>query len=235
MKITLTEQQLDNLLRSTSIDFEKIAPNMAKFGSKIMKGRKKMDDEDDTTTSKLETSTENKSKPDSKKSPTIEKISKPDEKKYTPALPSHKLDIVNPVSGNNRISIGFGWRTHPVYKKKDFHSAVDISVPSGTQILSPMDGVVLDSRNAGGRCGGFIRIQHDKYITKYCHIRELLVKKGEKVKKGDVIGITGGGKNDPMRGTSTGPHLHYGVLNLQGKALDPLTIHPNLGYYGKKG
>jgi len=109
------------------------------------------------------------------------------------------------------------------------HMGVDLGVPSGTPIYCPADGEVLKSKNAGGKCGGFLKIRHfNGYVTKYCHLTNFnIVKKGQKVIKGQLVGKTGGGKNDPYRGNSMGPHLHYEVLR-GNDHVDPQRVHTTL-------
>jgi murein DD-endopeptidase MepM/ murein hydrolase activator NlpD len=109
------------------------------------------------------------------------------------------------------------------------HKGVDIDAPSGTPVYSPLDGTItksLDTTPNG--CGGHIRIDHGGGIeTKYCHLKQMVVKPGDKVKRGEHIGYTGGGDDDPGRGISTGPHLHYEVL-IDGEAIDPAIVQPEL-------
>jgi murein DD-endopeptidase MepM/ murein hydrolase activator NlpD len=88
-----------------------------------------------------------------------------------------------------------------------------------------LDGEVFDSAIRDNACGGTIGIEHGqvgghKTKTRYCHIKELKVTKGQKVKKGDVIGISGGASGDVGRGSSSGAHLHF-ELYKDGSHLDP--------------
>lgn len=109
------------------------------------------------------------------------------------------------------------------------HKGVDLGVPSGTPIYCPADGEVIRSKNVGGKCGGFLKIRHfNGYVTKYCHLTNFnVVKKGQKVIKGQLVGKTGGGSNDPYRGNSMGPHLHYEVLR-GNDHVDPQRVHTTL-------
>ena len=75
--------------------------------------------------------------------------------------------------------------------------------------------------DVGGNCGGFIKIQHTDYITKYCHLYKWIVNTGQTVKKGQLIGYVGGGAYDPHKGTSTGSHLHYEILSKANVPVDP--------------
>ena len=83
-----------------------------------------------------------------------------------------------------RISSNFGWRFHPVLKKKKYHSGLDIAVPSGTPVKAADSGVVLVSGWRGGY-GNFVAIDHGKGIsTCYAHNSRLLVRVGQRVEKG---------------------------------------------------
>lgn len=132
-----------------------------------------------------------------------------------------------PVKG--RISSPFGPRT--IRGKKQNHMGIDISVPPYTPIESPLDGEVIISKDGVGSCGGMIEILHlvdDKKITtKYCHLNSRNVSVGEKVKKGDIIGSTGGEQSAPKskKGNSMGPHLHFAVTEVEGRMkrqVDPM-------------
>jgi len=109
------------------------------------------------------------------------------------------------------------------------HHGVDIATPTGTPLKSPSDGVVLDSAIRNDNCGGTLKIDHGGgYVTRYCHLSQINVDKGDNVKKGEVVALTGGGKNDTGRGRSTGPHLHF-EMYLDGKLVDPMQ-HVNRTY-----
>lgn len=118
-----------------------------------------------------------------------------------------------------RISSGFGYRTDPKTGKKGaFHNGIDLPVPVGTPIKAPMDGVV-SLVNSGGDGGNQIVIRHTNgYFTGYAHLSKQLVKKGDKVKRGDVIGLSGN------TGKSTGPHLHLTMTEPSGAKVDPKSL-----------
>jgi hypothetical protein len=102
-----------------------------------------------------------------------------------------------------------------------FHNGVDLSA-TDEKVKSPADGVVTYTAADQWPCGGTITIKHSNgYSTSYCHIQRIDVKKGQLVRKGDVIGITGGGAGDPGRGRSDGPHLHF-VLKKDDVPIDPM-------------
>ena len=102
------------------------------------------------------------------------------------------------------------------------HHGVDLKASSGTPIKSPLDGEVIDAAIRGDACGGTIYVQHaDGYRTRYCHAKQINVSKGQTVKKGDVLGLSGGGSGDPGRGRSDGAHLHFEVYK-NGKTVNPM-------------
>lgn len=102
------------------------------------------------------------------------------------------------------------------------HHGVDLNASSGTPIKSPLDGEVIDAEIRSDACGGTIYIKHaDGYKTRYCHCKQINVSKGDIIKKGDVVGLTGGGKGEVGQGRSTGPHLHFEVYK-DGKTVDPM-------------
>jgi murein DD-endopeptidase MepM/ murein hydrolase activator NlpD len=112
------------------------------------------------------------------------------------------------------LSSGFGYRISPFTGLREFHKGLDIAGRNGTEIIAPADGVVsFVGRN--GLYGKMIRIDHGHgMITRYGHIQKALKKRGEAVKRGDVIALMGN------TGRSTGPHLHYEVL-LNGLPVNP--------------
>ena len=135
-------------------------------------------------------------------------------KKGLKATASKVQNWLKPVTA--KITSGFGYRTDPkTGKPKEFHNGIDLAVPVGTSIKSPMDGVV-QIVNSGGDGGNQIIIKHSNgYFTGYAHLSKQLVKKGDKVKQGDVIGLSGN------TGKSTGPHLHLTMTEPSGAKIDP--------------
>jgi murein DD-endopeptidase MepM/ murein hydrolase activator NlpD len=119
-----------------------------------------------------------------------------------------------PVKGV--ITSKFGPRVSPFTGKKALHAGIDIGVPSGTEIRSPASGKVVVAAY-DGKMGKFIRIDHGYGIkTTYGHLSKIHVKYGDKVQRGDLIGLVGStGK------FSTGPHLHYQVA-VNDKVVDPV-------------
>jgi biotin carboxyl carrier protein len=93
------------------------------------------------------------------------------------------------------------------------HHAADIPAPSGTVFRSPMDATVTDVTTSFTKpCGGFIRIRNsNNLVMSFCHVRKFFVSVGDVVRPGDPLGEVGGGDNDPYRGRSDGPHLHFKI------------------------
>lgn len=113
-----------------------------------------------------------------------------------------------------RISSGYGYRTHPITKRKSFHPALDLKADTGTPIYAPANGVVVYAKRKGSY-GKFILLAHSfGFKTAYGHLSRFAVKSGDYVNKGDLIGYVG------STGRSTGPHLHYEIRYLD-KWLNP--------------
>lgn len=104
------------------------------------------------------------------------------------------------------------------------HPGVDLQAPSGTELYSPADGVVTDAGIKDDACGGTIAIMHDGgYRSRFCHLKRVDVSNGQKVERGQRLGLTGGDDGDIGRGFSTGAHLHY-ELQLNGVLIDPMDV-----------
>jgi len=109
-----------------------------------------------------------------------------------------------PVEGGH-ISSSFGSRNHPRSGDHQFHSGVDIAADPGKPVIATADGIVSFSGWSGGS-GNLVALEHGfGYSTYYAHNKMLVVKVGQKVKRGDIIGYIG------STGNSTGPHVHYEV------------------------
>lgn len=102
----------------------------------------------------------------------------------------------------------FGWRNHPILKRRIFHKGVDLGCPRDSPIYATADGKIHHTRR--GWNGGFgteVMVNHGMgYKTRYAHLNKVLVKRNDIVKRGQLLGYTG------STGRSTGPHLHYEVL-----------------------
>jgi len=128
-----------------------------------------------------------------------------------------------PVDGA-RMSSGYGMRRHPVLGYNKMHKGIDFAAPRGTPIYAAGDGVVEKAGRLGGY-GNYLRIRHNSSLkTAYAHLQKFAkgVKKGKRVKQGDVIGYIG------STGRSTGPHLHFEVLK-NGKQVNPKSIKSSSG------
>lgn len=124
---------------------------------------------------------------------------------------------IQPISNKDlrRTASGYGWRIDPIYKVKRFHEGMDFSAPTGTEIYSTGDGVVKRAIRSHGGYGNHLEIDHGfGYSTVYAHMDDFNVKIGQKVKRGDVIGMVGN------TGKSTAPHLHYEV-RVKGRPVNP--------------
>lgn len=122
-----------------------------------------------------------------------------------------------PTAKQFRVSSNFNpLRLNPVTGHIAPHLGVDFAVPVGTPVLAVGDGEVMVSKRDSG-AGNYVAIRHgQQYTTRYMHLKKLLVKPGQKVKRGDLIALSGN------TGRSTGPHLHYEVWIKQ-QAVNPLT------------
>ena len=118
------------------------------------------------------------------------------------------IPAIQPVSNTDlkRLSSYYGYRPDPIYKVRKFHAGVDFSAPQGTPIYSTGEGVVTKVKRSRRGYGNTIEIDHGfGYVTFYAHLKEFKVKKGQKVKRGELIATVGNS------GRSTAPHLHYEV------------------------
>ncbi len=122
---------------------------------------------------------------------------------------------IHPVQkDSSRITAHYGMMKHPIHKNKKMHKGIDFAANIGDPVVATADGTVITA-TYGKKNGYYIEIQHDNtYSTKYLHLSVLHVEKGDKVSLGQVIGEVG------STGISTGPHLHYEVLE-NGSAIDP--------------
>lgn len=130
---------------------------------------------------------------------------------------------IQPLSNKDldRVSSGFGYRIDPLYKTVKFHPGLDFTAPQGTPVYATADGVVRVAGNLGNGYGNHIIIDHGyAYNTLYGHLFRLKAKRGQSVKRGEVIGYVGN------TGKSTGPHLHYEVIKGK-KHLDPIYFFYN--------
>jgi len=146
----------------------------------------------------------------------INEVSERDDRlAHTPAIqpvPSNKL---------NHSPYGYGPRIDPVYKTPAFHYGMDFSANIGTPVYATADGVVSRADNKSRGFGNHIRIEHGfNYKTLYAHLSKILVRPGQKVKRGTLIGLVGN------TGKSVGPHLHYEV-HFHGSPVNPIDFYFN--------
>ena len=124
------------------------------------------------------------------------------------------IPSIRPVSGGF-LNSSFGYRQDPIDDIRRFHQGQDITVPTGTPIFAPADGVVKRAYYIGG-FGNHNKLKHSSgYSTTYAHLSKIFVRHGQKIKRGDIIGETGN------TGRSTAPHLHYEV-HYRGTPKNPL-------------
>ncbi|GMN07101.1 M23 family metallopeptidase [Croceitalea sp. MTPC5] len=133
------------------------------------------------------------------------------------------IPAIQPVRNKDlkRMASGFGWRTDPFTKARKKHWGMDFTAPRGTPIFASGDGKVIRADNNSSGFGKHIRIDHGYgYVSLYAHLSKYNVTKGQKVKRGDLIGFVGN------TGRSEAPHLHYEVRK------DKERINPINFYYG---
>ena len=144
-------------------------------------------------------------------------------------LASNKMDLlsaipsIQPIRNKNltRLASGFGNRNDPFTKKPRMHWGMDFTAPKGTPIYATGDGLVKRADNRASGYGKHVRIDHGfGYVSLYAHMNKYEVKRGQKVKRGEVIGYVGN------TGRSAGPHLHY-EISKDGNKINPLNF-----YYG---
>jgi murein DD-endopeptidase MepM/ murein hydrolase activator NlpD len=127
------------------------------------------------------------------------------------------IPAIQPVKNKElkRIASGYGRRIDPYYKKLKFHYGVDFSAPKGTPIYATGDGTIAKVKKSRRGFGNHVVINHSYgYESLYAHMTKYTVRKGQKVKRGDIIGYVG------STGKSTAPHLHYEV-HKDGRKINP--------------
>lgn len=149
--------------------------------------------------------------------------SKSFDKVYELAINKEKMlasiPAIQPVSNTDlrRLSSFYGYRPDPIYKVRKFHAGVDFSAPQGTPVYAPGDGVVKKTKNSRRGYGNTIEIDHGYgYVTFYAHLKEIKVKRGQIVARGEQIATVGNS------GKSTAPHLHYEVRKNGNNPVNPI-------------
>jgi murein DD-endopeptidase MepM/ murein hydrolase activator NlpD len=128
------------------------------------------------------------------------------------------IPAIQPISNKQLIALasGFGLRIHPVYKVKKMHNGIDFAASIGTPIYATADGTVTSVSVRFSGYGKMVEIDHGfGYRTRYAHMHDFAVKRGQQVKRGDLIGYVGN------TGLSTAPHLHYEVF-INDQRVDPV-------------
>jgi murein DD-endopeptidase MepM/ murein hydrolase activator NlpD len=133
------------------------------------------------------------------------------------------IPAIQPVSNKqlSRMASGYGYRIHPIYKTRKMHAGMDFSAKTGTEIYATGDGVISKVRRSKRGYGNHVKINHGfGYETLYAHMSKYIVRKGQKVKRGEIIGYVGN------TGTSVAPHLHYEVHKNKRK-INPVNFYYN--------
>lgn len=133
------------------------------------------------------------------------------------------IPAIQPISNKNlrHEPSGYGWRTHPIYKTQIFHMGMDFAAPTGTEIYATGDGAVERADNTAQGYGNHVIINHGYgYKTLYAHMTKMVVRQGQKVKRGQLIGYVG------STGLSTAPHVHYEVER-NGEKINPINFYYN--------
>ncbi len=133
------------------------------------------------------------------------------------------IPAIQPLSNEDltRMASGYGWRSDPFTKARKMHWGMDFTAPKGTPIYASGDGKVIRADNNSSGFGKHIRIDHGYgYVSLYAHMSAYNVKRGQRVKRGDLIGFVG------STGRSEAPHLHYEIRK------DKERINPINFYYG---
>lgn len=130
------------------------------------------------------------------------------------------LPAIQPVSNKDlkRTASGYGYRIHPIYQTRIFHDGMDFTCDIGTPVYATADGVVKNARWERGY-GYIVTLDHGYgYETRYAHLKSFNVKRGQKVVRGETIALSGNS------GRSTGPHVHYEVLQ-RGRPVNPANYY----------
>lgn len=130
------------------------------------------------------------------------------------------MELEYPLKGESFSSnSGFGERHNTN------HAGIDLKANSGTPVLAALPGKIVKSDDSSPSYGGLIVIEHDvdgeTYYTKYAHLQSRYKNVNNTVQAGEKIGKSGGGPNDPYKGNSRGPHLHFELLDSQKNPINP--------------
>lgn len=122
------------------------------------------------------------------------------------------------------VTDGYGWRIHPITGVRTFHYGIDFGTPHHCEIKATAIGEVIYA-DVYGSYGNTVILKHEIYgdvmYSMYAHLSEIRVTVSQMVMQGEVIGLEGGSADDPNPGTSTGHHLHYGMMNKRMEYVNP--------------
>lgn len=130
------------------------------------------------------------------------------------------LPAIQPISNKDlkQMASGYGWRADPIYNTERFHSGMDFACDIGTPVYATADGRVTSADWEQGY-GMTVEIDHGyEYQTRYAHLSAYKVRPGQRVKRGDLIALSG------CTGKSTGPHVHYEVV-YKGDKVNPANFY----------
>jgi murein DD-endopeptidase MepM/ murein hydrolase activator NlpD len=130
---------------------------------------------------------------------------------------------IQPIALNQltRFGSSFGMRMHPILNVNKMHEGIDLTAPRGTNVFASAGGTVSEARYTPFGYGKKVVINHGfGYETLYAHLSDIKVKPGQKVKRGEIIGLVG------STGLSTCPHLHYEV-HLHNRPVNPINYYAN--------
>lgn len=133
------------------------------------------------------------------------------------------IPAIQPVANRKlkAMASGYGYRIHPIYKTSKMHTGMDFTAKIGTPIYATGDGYVITADGSGRGYGNHVVINHGYgYQTLYGHMSRIKIRRGQSVKRGEIIGFVGN------TGTSTAPHLHYEVRK-GGRPINPVNFYYN--------
>lgn len=136
---------------------------------------------------------------------------------------ARSIPAIMPISNRNltRVASSFGPRIHPFYKVLKMHNGMDFTAPTGTEIYATGDGIVARVEHQQRGYGFNVIVDHQfGYKTLYAHMSKILVNNGQRVRRGQVLGLVG------STGTSVAPHLHYEVRK-NDQPINPINFYFN--------
>ena len=131
------------------------------------------------------------------------------------------IPTIQPVNNKDlkRMASGYGYRIDPFTKRRTMHWGMDFSAKTGTPIYATGDGKISRADNRAVGFGNHVRIDHGfGYVSIYAHMSKIEVRRGNKVKRGDLIGYVGN------TGRSVAPHLHYEIVK-DGRKINPINFY----------